>query len=181
MEVWRLKFQRPFCRPQHAMSKTGTVIRWIARKGFGFIVPDDSDKELFCHKSNCWVQLRPGVRVSFDVRFEEGKGKFRATNVSLVTYRTVTYRTFSVDICKPESVPLGVQARRLHGGEELPCQITKVHKASPIEEWNRMSARTFPDGVLQAGDIITKYCTDDTSLPTTNGMENVLLIVVRRL
>ena len=74
--------------------------------------------------------------MSFDVRFEEGKGKFRATNVSLVTYRTVTYRTFSVDICKPESVPLGLQARRLHGFgpvEERPLQITKVHKASPIE------------------------------------------------
>ena len=154
------------------MSKTGTVIRWIARKGFGFIVPDDSDKELFCHKSNCWVQLRPGVRVSFDVRFEEGKGKLRATNVSLV-------RTFSVDICKPESVPLGLQARRLHGFgpvEERPLQITKVHKASPIEEWNRMSARTFPDDVLQAGDIITKK----NEMPTKNGMQNVLLIVVRR-
>ena len=95
-----------------------------------------------------------------------------------------TYRAFSVDICKPKSVLLGLQVRRLNGFgpvEKCPLMIMKVHKASPVEEWNRMSARTFPDDVLQAGDIITKYCTDDTSLPTTNGMENVLLIVVRRL
>ena len=95
-----------------------------------------------------------------------------------------TYRAFSVDICKPKSVLFGLQVKRLNGFgpvEKCPLMIMKVDKASPVEEWNRMSARTFPDDVLQAGDIITKYCTDDTSLPTTNGMEILLLIVVRRL
>ena len=87
-----------------------------------------------------------------------------------------TYRTFSVDICKPKSVPLGIKVNR---GRYM--EVMKVHKPSPVEEWNRMSARTFPDDVLQAGDIITKICNGDTSLPTTNGMDNLLLIVVRRL
>ena len=88
------------------------------------------------------------------------------------------YRTFSVDICKAKSVPLGLQVSTLDG---FGLEVIKVKEASPVVEWNRMSARTFPDNVLQAGDIITKYCTDDTSLPTTNGMEILLLIVVRRL
>ena len=91
-----------------------------------------------------------------------------------------TYRAFNVDICKPKSVLLGLQVRRLNGFgpvEKCPLMIMKVHKASPVEEWNRMSARTFPDDVLQAGDIITKK----NEMPTKNGMQNVLLIVVRRL
>ena len=95
-----------------------------------------------------------------------------------------TYRAFSVDICKPKSVLLGLQVRRLNGfGPVEKCQlmIMKVHKASPVEEWNRMCAGTFPDDVLRAGDIITKISNDGTSLPTTNGMDNLLLIVVRRL
>ena len=95
-----------------------------------------------------------------------------------------TYRAFNVDICKPKSVLLGLQVKRLNGFgpvEKCPLMIMKVHKASPVEEWNRMSARTFPDDVLEAGDIITKICNSDTSLPTTNGMDKLLLIVVRRL
>ena len=87
-----------------------------------------------------------------------------------------TYRTFCVDIRKHKSVQFGIKAIR---GRYM--EVMKVHKPSPVEEWNRMSARTFPDDVLQAGDIITKICNGDTSLPTTNGIENLLLIVVRRL
>ena len=95
-----------------------------------------------------------------------------------------THRAFSVDICKPKSVLLGLQVRRLNGFgpvEKCPLMIMKVHTASPVEEWNRMCARTFPDDVLRAGDIINNYFYDDTSLPATNGMETWLLIVVRRV
>ena len=84
------------------------------------------------------------------------------------------YRTFNVDICKAKSVPLGLQVSTLDG---FGLEVIKVKEASPVVEWNRMSARTFPDDVLRAGDIITNF-SNDTSLP--NGMETVLLIVVRR-
>ena len=63
------------------------MARWIAGKGFGFIAPDGSDEDLFCHRTSCWVQLRQldrGVRVSFDEFFDERKGRMRAINVSLV-------------------------------------------------------------------------------------------------
>ena len=79
-----------------------------------------------------------------------------------------------MDICKVKSVPLGLQVSTLDG---FGLEVIKVKEASPVVEWNRMSARTFPDDVLRAGDIITKF-SNDTSLP--NGMETVLLIVVRR-
>ena len=84
------------------------------------------------------------------------------------------YRTFSVDICKAKSVPLGLQVSTLDG---FGLEVIKVKEASPVEEWNRMSARTFPEDVLRPGDIITNF-SNDTSLP--NGMETVLLIVARR-
>ena len=84
------------------------------------------------------------------------------------------YRTFNVDICKAKSVPLGLQVSTLDG---FGLEVIKVKEASPVVEWNRMNARTFTDDVLRAGDIITNF-SNDTSLP--NGMETVLLIVVRR-
>ncbi|MCI0697540.1 cold shock domain-containing protein [candidate division KSB1 bacterium] len=49
----------------------GTVKKWDAAKGFGFIVSDD-DEELFVHKSDLDVtvpnrQLKNGQRVAFDI------------------------------------------------------------------------------------------------------------------
>ena len=79
-----------------------------------------------------------------------------------------------MDICKAKSVPLGLQVSTLDG---FGLEVIKVKEASPVVEWNRMSARTFPEDVLRPGDIITNFF-NDTSLP--NGMETVLLIVVRR-
>jgi len=49
----------------------GTVKKWDAVKGFGFITSED-DEELFVHKSDLDVtvpnkQLKVGQRVAFDV------------------------------------------------------------------------------------------------------------------
>jgi CspA family cold shock protein len=49
----------------------GTVKKWDAAKGFGFIVSDDDD-ELFVHKSDIDAtvpnrQLKNGQRVAFDI------------------------------------------------------------------------------------------------------------------
>ncbi len=49
----------------------GTVKKWDATKGFGFILSDDDD-ELFVHKSDLDItvpnkQLKIGQRVGFDV------------------------------------------------------------------------------------------------------------------
>lgn len=52
----------------------GTVKKWDATKGFGFILSDDDD-ELFVHKNDLDVtvpnkQLKVGQRVGFDVARE---------------------------------------------------------------------------------------------------------------
>jgi CspA family cold shock protein len=64
----------------------GTVKRWDAAKGFGFITSDD-DEELFVHKSDLDVtvparQLKVGQRVAFDI-VREMKGD-RAVRVRVV-------------------------------------------------------------------------------------------------
>lgn len=62
---------------------TGTVSRWTG-KGFGFIVPDVGDEELFCHFSAITDgnALEQGTTVEFESVFDDAKGKLRAENVT---------------------------------------------------------------------------------------------------
>jgi len=58
---------------------TGTVKFFNADKGFGFITPDDGDKDVFVHitavKEAGMADLRDGQRVSFDTEPDSrGKG-----------------------------------------------------------------------------------------------------------
>jgi CspA family cold shock protein len=64
----------------------GTVKKWDAAKGFGFIESDDEEEELFVHKSDLDAtvtnkQLKAGQRVAFDV-VREMKGD-RAVRVKV--------------------------------------------------------------------------------------------------
>ena len=64
--------------------QAGTVKSWDSQKGFGFIIAEDDDEELFVnvndiHPSVQPKRLREGQRVKFDVR-SDMKGD-RAVNV----------------------------------------------------------------------------------------------------
>ncbi len=65
---------------------TGTVKWFSDDKGYGFITPDDSGKDLFVHHSaiqaSGFKSLAEGAKVEFEVR--EGQKGPEATNVSLV-------------------------------------------------------------------------------------------------
>ena len=62
---------------------TGTVKWFNEKKGFGFIRPDDGDKELFVHhseiKTEGFATLAEGQKVTYEVG--EGKKGPCATNV----------------------------------------------------------------------------------------------------
>jgi CspA family cold shock protein len=62
---------------------TGTVKWFSDDKGYGFITPDDSGKELFVHHSaiqgGCFRSLREGAKVSYDS--EQGPKGPAAANV----------------------------------------------------------------------------------------------------
>jgi cold shock protein len=58
---------------------TGTVKFFNNAKGFGFIVQDDTQQEVFVHVSGLTDQVRENDKVSFDL--ERGKKGMNAVNV----------------------------------------------------------------------------------------------------
>jgi cold-shock DNA-binding protein family len=67
------------------MSTTGTVKWFNTTKGYGFIQPDDGQKDVFVHISAVEKaglrSLNEGDKVSFDL--QEDRGKTAACNLSL--------------------------------------------------------------------------------------------------
>lgn len=65
---------------------TGKVKWFNFRKGYGFITPDGSDKDIFVHISDVQKSGLKGLREDQIVEFEETqdeKGKNCATNISI--------------------------------------------------------------------------------------------------
>jgi CspA family cold shock protein len=59
--------------------KTGTVKFFNVSKGFGFIVVDGSNQEVFVHVTGLVDQIRDGDKVTFEE--QEGKKGLNAVNV----------------------------------------------------------------------------------------------------
>jgi cold shock protein len=66
----------------------GTVKFFDARRGFGFIGPDDGGAGVFVHvtavEQASLTTLHEGQRVSFDVVTDETRGKTKAQNLKAV-------------------------------------------------------------------------------------------------
>ncbi|MCX6231692.1 MAG: cold shock domain-containing protein [Bacteroidetes bacterium] len=58
---------------------TGTVKFFNEKKGFGFILDDESKQEIFVHVSGVLDKIRDNDQVSFDIT-EDNRGK-KAINV----------------------------------------------------------------------------------------------------
>lgn len=61
---------------------TGTVKFFNNAKRFGFIVPDEGDKDIFVHQSGLVDQVAEGDKVSYEV--EDGEKGPSAVNVKKV-------------------------------------------------------------------------------------------------
>jgi CspA family cold shock protein len=63
----------------------GTVKWFNAQKGFGFIQPDNGDKDVFVHISAVeragLDNLREGQKLSFELQRDQRSGKVSATNL----------------------------------------------------------------------------------------------------
>jgi len=62
--------------------KTGTVKFFNESKGFGFIISDDSQQEVFVHHSGLTEKVRENDKVEFEVM--QGKKGLNAVNVKKV-------------------------------------------------------------------------------------------------
>lgn len=66
--------------------KTGIVDRFNKIKGYGFIIADDDQAEIFVHfsevESSGYKELKMGQRISFELK-EGERGQF-ATNVKVI-------------------------------------------------------------------------------------------------
>merc|ERR1712226_1821494 len=64
---------------------TGTVKKFFQEKGFGFITPDDGSDDVFAHVKECpdLEGCQAGDAVSYDTKWDDRKGKYSATNVSV--------------------------------------------------------------------------------------------------
>ena len=60
----------------------GTVKFFNESKGFGFITPDEGNKDVFVHVNGLVDDINEGDKVSFDV--SEGPKGLNATNVKLI-------------------------------------------------------------------------------------------------
>lgn len=65
-------------------SLKGTVKRWLLGRGYGFIQPDEGEKDIFVHYSDIEgeSELKEGQRVEFEV--EDTYRGPRAVKVSLI-------------------------------------------------------------------------------------------------
>jgi cold shock protein len=62
--------------------KKGTVKFYNAMRGFGFIKVDDSNEELFVHKSEISGTIRENDAVEFDI--QKGQKGLNAVNVRVI-------------------------------------------------------------------------------------------------
>lgn len=70
-----------------AVPLAGTVVKYFAEKGFGFIRPDDGGKDVFFHVTRLVEgfpdDLVPMKRVSYDLDYDR-TGKLQATNLRIL-------------------------------------------------------------------------------------------------
>jgi CspA family cold shock protein len=65
---------------------TGTIKKYIADRGFGFVKPDDGGPDVFVHLKAFALGIKPaeGMRVSYDVAPDSKSGKSQAVGVKVL-------------------------------------------------------------------------------------------------
>lgn len=76
---------------------TGSIKRWLADKGFGFIAPDDHTQDIFAHirqkAGDANETVQEGRRVEFQAEFDPQKGKPKASAWQFIDAAPLTAAT----------------------------------------------------------------------------------------
>ena len=69
----------------------GTIKKLVRDRGFGFILPEGAEKDLFFHRSDVqgtsYDELQEGAQVEYDPATDERRESPKAANVRLLTKR----------------------------------------------------------------------------------------------
>ena len=75
-------------RYREVAMKTGTVIWFNARKGYGFLKPDDGGFNVYVHVSAVeragMMDLKVGQKINFELVMDDRTGEVRAENLSFL-------------------------------------------------------------------------------------------------
>jgi CspA family cold shock protein len=90
--------------------KTGTVKWFNARKGYGFLKPDDGGFNLYVHNSAVeragMMDLKIGQRINFEMVMDDRTGEIRAENLSALP-EVFENRCASAGAPRAPTVPFG--------------------------------------------------------------------------
>ncbi|MFW5845112.1 MAG: cold shock domain-containing protein [Planctomycetota bacterium] len=140
------------------MVMTGSVARFDARRGYGFLVPDDGGEDVFVHQNNIDMEgfryLNPGERVRFDI--EEGARGRKAVTVQLLEEREERPRPRDQDRERDRGGRHGQRGggragpggRPGRGDERLREDLDKLRRKQ-----ERLVSLLVEKGVLQPGEI----------------------------
>lgn len=138
---------------------TGVVVRFDARRGYGFIGPDDGGEDVFVHQNNINMEgfryLQVGERVSYEL--EVGEKGMKAVGVALLEPRVPRPNRHD-DFVRNDREP------RRNGDEyarperaERPVRRDDGDTAAQLEKMRRKQERLISllveKGVLQPGEI----------------------------
>lgn len=60
---------------KHVEFRTGTLVRWLKERGFGFITPDIASPDLFVHKTDIIGEIPIGTPVQYEIATFAGRTK----------------------------------------------------------------------------------------------------------
>lgn len=131
------------------MSMIGTVLRFDAARGFGFVAPADGSPDVFVHESDILAgeELMKGDKISFDAQFDEKKNKMMAINCQIAEYSPSRPRQSFLSCVSDQSRLSTVSPMHHHQQHHASMMLMAPSPAmsmhSPQNDWEQQQQQQF--------------------------------------